>query len=90
MFQWKAAAAALQLLVPVAEEFDAIGPSVWCAETAGLIAQIEQRGGSAVKRVYHADGRTFEWFWNDREEVVIEHNPGGSSCLIRMQSLTLR
>ena len=85
MFLWKAATAAVQLLVPVAE-FEAIGPAVWCAETSGLIRQIEERGGATVKRVYIGDGRTFEWFWNEREEVVIEHNPGGSSCLVRLQS----
>jgi hypothetical protein len=85
MVEWKGAAVALHLLVPVVD-FDAIGPSVWCAETEGLVRQLEQLGGKAVKRVYAGDGRTFVWYWNDYEEAVVEHDSNGSSCLLRINS----
>lgn len=81
----KVLAAAAQVVVPVAE-FDAIDEPIWCAETSGLVAQIRGLGGEAVKRRYEVDGRTTEWFWNETEEVIIEHNPNGDSCLVRMRT----
>jgi len=73
------------LVVPVIE-YDAMGEPIWCAETNSLVAQIERLGGHAVKRRYVGDGRTIEWFWSSRDEVILEHNPGGDSCLVRMRT----
>ncbi|MCH9764399.1 MAG: hypothetical protein K0U34_00185 [Alphaproteobacteria bacterium] len=81
----KAAVVAAGLLLPVAD-YDSIDEPIWCAETNGLLAQITTLGGTAVKRVYVGDGRTVEWFWNDREELIVEHNPGGDSCLMRLRT----
>ena len=81
----KAALLAVQLMLPIAE-FDAIDEPIWCAGTEGLLAQIASLGGQSVKRLYLEDGRRYEWYWSDREELIIEHNPGGSSCLVRLSS----
>lgn len=85
MASLKVLVGAAQFLLPMAE-YDAIDEPIWCAQTAGLVAQIEGMGGQAVKRMYVGDGRTVEWFWNDREELIIEHNPGGDSCLVRLRT----
>ncbi len=85
MLSLKVVLLAGQVVVPVAE-FDAIDEPIWCAETNGLVAQIRGLGGHAVKRRYEVDGRTMEWFWSETEEVIIEHNPGGDSCLVRMRT----
>ena len=85
MISIKVVVAAGQLLLPVAE-YDALDEPIWCAKRDGLVAQISGLGGQAVKRVYVGDGRTVEWFWNDREELIIEHNPGGDSCLLRLRT----
>lgn len=82
----KVAVLASQLLLPVVD-YQPITEPIWCAETDGLVAQITGLGGTAVKRQYVGDGRMVEWFWNDREELVIEHNPSGDSCLIRLRTL---
>ena len=85
MFSVKVLVVAGQLLLPIAE-YDAIDEPIWCAQTDGLMSQIVSLGGQAVKRMYVGDGRTVEWFWNEREELIIEHNPGGESCLIRLRT----
>lgn len=85
MLSLKVLFVAAQIVLPMAE-FDAIDEPIWCAETKGLVAQIRSLGGHAVKRRYDGNGRSVEWFWNDSEEVVVEHNPGGDSCLVRMRT----
>lgn len=85
MLSLKVMLVASHLMLPVGE-FDAMDEPIWCAETTGLVAQIHGLGGHAVKRRYVGDGRTIEWFWSAREEVILEHNPGGDSCLVRMRT----
>ena len=85
MLFFKVVVMAGQMLVPIAE-YDAIDEPIWCAKTDGLVAQIGDLGGQAVMRKYPGDGRTVEWFWNEHEELIVEHNPGGESCLVRLRT----
>lgn len=74
-----------QLAWPVAE-YDAMDEPIWCANTNSLVAQISNLGGQRVKRRYDGGGVMTEWFVNDHEELIIEHNPGGDSCLVRLRT----
>lgn len=54
----------------------------WCASTGKLVEDIHKLGGQSVMRLELDGGRALERYWNASEEVVIEHDRDGNSCLV--------
>lgn len=54
----------------------------WCASTGKLVDDIHKLGGQSVMRLELDGGRALERYWNASEEVVIEHDRDGNSCLV--------
>lgn len=57
----------------------------WCAKTGKLVEDIHRLGGESVMRLELDSGRALERYWNASEEVVIEHDRDGNSCLVEIR-----
>jgi len=57
----------------------------WCNKTKTLVDDIARRGGESIMRLDLGDGRRLERYWNLTEEVTIEHDKDGTSCVVDMR-----
>lgn len=67
------------------EEREASASPHWCNETGSLVDDIHRHGGESVMRMEVGGGRVLERYWNETEEVIIEHGPDGNSCLLELR-----
>lgn len=58
----------------------------WCNGTSALVDDIHRRGGESVMRMELGHGRVIERYWNESEEVTIEHGSDGNSCLLELRT----
>lgn len=59
----------------------------WCASTGALVDNIHKLGGESVVRLELDGDRALERYRNASEEVVIEHDRDGNSCLVEIRPL---
>lgn len=67
------------------DEREASASPHWCNETGSLVDDIHRHGGESVMRMEVGRGRVLERYWNETEEVIIEHGPDGNSCLLELR-----
>lgn len=67
------------------ESGDTLPAPHWCNTTSALVDDIHRLGGQSVMRMELDRGRVLERYWNDTEEVTIEHGADGNSCLLEMR-----